>query len=80
MKPFRPNSGIIPSILPAWVAIGLAIGAWEVFLRLGSRAVTLATKLWLLPLLALTVTGVLLTLGAWVGVLTRMLRPERLRR
>jgi arylsulfatase A-like enzyme len=76
----QPTPRRLDSLAPAWVAIGLAVGLWEVFLRVDSRAITTGTKLWLLPLLAATVTGSSLLAGGLIHRLIRIGSPSRLAR
>jgi len=63
---------------PAWAALGIAVAAWELFLRLDSHAITVPTKLWFFPLIAITVASAITLAGAAVErVVSRL--PERMR-
>ena len=62
----------------AWVALGVGVACWEVFLRLDSRAVAAPTKIWLLPLLGLTVVLATVVVGGLVESLGRRFLPAGL--
>jgi len=65
------------TVWPAWAALGVALAAWELFLRLDSQTLSFATKLWFFPLLAVTVVAAVTALGAATERFARLALPAR---
>jgi arylsulfatase A-like enzyme len=65
---------------PAWAALGVALASWELFLRIDSQTLATITKLWFLPLLAVTIVAAVTTLGAAVDQIVGRALPAAARR